>query len=44
MIHATRSVASTLTLLVIFLYIFALVFTMQYQGAVDDPECVDCKL
>jgi hypothetical protein len=44
MVRATKSVASTLALLIIFLYVFALVFTMQYVDVVDDPECVDCKL
>ncbi|CAD7937316.1 unnamed protein product [Amoebophrya sp. A120] len=37
MVRATKSVASTLTLLIIFLYVFGLVFAMQYKDeSVDD--------
>lgn len=43
MARATTSVASTLTLLIIFLYVFGLVFAMQYKDYIGTDDCVDCE-
>ena len=44
MARATTSVASTLTLLIIFLYVFGLIFAMQYKDLIGDPKCQECEL
>ncbi|CAD7971596.1 unnamed protein product [Amoebophrya sp. A25] len=38
MVRATKSVASTLALLIIFLYVFGLIFSMQYKDYIKDEE------
>lgn len=44
MVAAAKSVGSTLALLIIFLYVFALVFTMLMGDIVDDPQCENCDM
>lgn len=39
---ASRSVASTLALLVIILYVFGIIFAGQYNAELENPQCVDC--
>jgi len=40
---ASRSVASTLTLLVIILYVFGIIFAGQFSPEIENPKCADCK-